>query len=302
MYVRMKKSVLRIKTMPAPYSLDLRKRVINDYQKKITQVEIAKKYNICLKTVKNWVSLFKKTNDIRPKEGYQNGHSHIIKDLDEFKVNLEIKNYTNMNEIIKDLGKGSTSSIGRALKKVNYVKKKFFLYKERDKNKRKDYLESIKDEDKSKIVYIDETGFSENDVEEYAWIKKGKVLIGEKKGKKEKRISLIARKINKKIIAPMTFEGYCNSDVFIAYIEQNLIKSLEKGQIVVMDNASFHKDPKIKTLIESVGCKLIYLPPYSPDLNPIEKFWATLKKVVRKMRVNMEELLQDALDRAIVLG
>jgi transposase len=69
-----------------------------------------------------------------------------------------------------------------------------------------------------------------------------------------------------------------------------------------MDNASFHKDPKIKTLIESVGCKLIYLPPYSPDLNPIEKFWATLKKVVRKMRVNMEELLQDAVDRAIVLG
>jgi len=60
-----------------------------------------------------------------------------------------------------------------------------------------------------------------------------------------------------------------------------LIKELHPGQVVVMDNASFHKSPKTRELIESVGCRLIFLPPYSPDLNPIEKFWGNMKRWIK---------------------
>ena len=89
--------------------------------------------------------------------------------------------------------------------------------------------------------------------------------------------------LNKKnILAPLLFEGTCNTDLFIAWIQQQLLPSLTAGQTVIMDNASIHKSQKVRDLIENAGCKLIYLPPYSPDLNPIEIFWANMKKWIKE--------------------
>jgi transposase len=90
--------------------------------------------------------------------------------------------------------------------------------------------------------------------------------------RKEETTNIIAGYINKRCIAPMIFQGTCNTLVFNTWVEEVLLKELKPGQTVIMDNASFHKSPKIKELIESRGCELMYLPPYSPDLNP--KFWA----------------------------
>lgn len=88
--------------------------------------------------------------------------------------------------------------------------------------------------------------------------------------------------MNREPIAPLTFHGTCNTEFFNKWIEEFLITELKPGQTVIMDNVSFHKSPKTKELIEKAGCKLLYLPPYSPDLNPIEKFWANLKKWIKK--------------------
>jgi transposase len=88
----------------------------------------------------------------------------------------------------------------------------------------------------------------------------------------------------------MTFRGACNSILFIAWLEKMLIPELKAGQTVIMDNASFHKSPIVKNLIEAAGCKLVYLPPYSPDLNPIEKFWANLKRWINQNVPHMEDL------------
>jgi len=85
----------------------------------------------------------------------------------------------------------------------------------------------------------------------------------------------------KDIIAPLIFHGTCNAEFFIAWTQQQLVPSLTKGQIVIMDNASIHKSQKVRNLIEAAGCRLIYLPPYSPDLNPIETFWANMKKWIK---------------------
>jgi transposase len=76
----------------------------------------------------------------------------------------------------------------------------------------------------------------------------------------------------------MVFNGTCNSELFNRWVEQFLIKELKQGQVVIMDNVSFHKSLKTQELIDSVGCRLISLPLYSPDLNPIEKFWANMKR------------------------
>ncbi|BFD46050.1 MAG: hypothetical protein DMENIID0002_06960 [Rickettsia endosymbiont of Sergentomyia squamirostris] len=92
---------------------------------------------------------------------------------------------------------------------------------------------------------------------------------------------IIAGLVNNKSIAPFVFNKTCNTELFNNWVEKFLIKELTAGQVLVMDNVSFHKSQKTKELIESVGCEVIFLPPYSPNLNPIEKFWANMKRWIR---------------------
>lgn len=96
------------------------------------------------------------------------------------------------------------------------------------------------------------------------------------------RTSALAGLCDKEVLAPLLFQGSCNTELFVAWIEQQLIPALKTGQTVIMDNASIHKSPRVRQLIEDAGCKLIYLPPYSPDLNPIETFWANMKKWIKE--------------------
>ena len=82
--------------------------------------------------------------------------------------------------------------------------------------------------------------------------------------------------------APLVVDGPMNGDVFLAYVEQQLIKTLKPHDVVIMDNLSSHKRAGVKEAIESVGAHLVYLPPYSPDLNPIEMVFSKLKTLLRK--------------------
>ena len=77
---------------------------------------------------------------------------------------------------------------------------------------------------------------------------------------------------NKKLIAPVIFDGNCDKNVFESYVEQILIKELHLEQIIVMDNINFHKSPKVFKAIADKGCSIMFLPTYSPDLNPIEHY------------------------------
>jgi transposase len=79
------------------------------------------------------------------------------------------------------------------------------------------------------------------------------------------------------MIAPMVVEGAMDGKVFLAYVQQQLVKSLRPGRIVVMDNVAFHKVAGVREAIESAGCSVVYLPPYSPDYNPIESAFSKLK-------------------------
>jgi transposase len=108
----------------------------------------------------------------------------------------------------------------------------------------------------------------------------------------------VAAKCQKEILAPLGYPGTCDSQLFNFWIENILVNQLKQGQTVIMDNARIHKNEKTKKLIENAGCNLVFLPPYSPDLNPIENFWGTLKKNIRSS-IRQFNSLTDAIQHPI---
>ena len=94
---------------------------------------------------------------------------------------------------------------------------------------------------------------------------------------------------------PLVFEGALNGTIFRAYVEQLLVPSLQPGDIVVMDNLSSHKVSGVVEAIQGVGATVLFLPPYSPDLNPIELMWSKIKAILRKLKVRAKQLLDEAI-------
>ena len=101
------------------------------------------------------------------------------------------------------------------------------------------------------------------------------------------------------IIAAMTIEEATDGDIFLAFVQQVLCPALKPGDVVVMDNLSSHKAAAVRLSIEKVGAELLYLPPYSPDMNPIEKAWAKLKELLRAAQARTREVLEQAVADAL---
>ena len=101
------------------------------------------------------------------------------------------------------------------------------------------------------------------------------------------------------LIATMTIEEPTDSDIFLAYIEQVLCPALQVGDVVVMDNLSSHKVKGVRALMEAQGAQVLYLPPYSPDLNPLEKAWAKLKQLLRSTKARTRQALDQAISHLL---
>jgi len=100
-------------------------------------------------------------------------------------------------------------------------------------------------------------------------------------------------------IVPIVFEGALNGNIFKAYVTEWLVPSLRPGDIVVMDNLSSHKVSGVVAAIEDAGAMVLFLPPYSPDFNPIELMWSKIKAILRKLKARSKELLDDAISYAL---
>lgn len=142
----------------------------------------------------------------------------------------------------------------------------------------------------SKCVYIDESGIDKFISREHGRSPKGQRIIGEISGKRYARESFVAGLLNNKFIAPLCYTGTCDTILFNFWLENFLLPALGPGYTIIMDNAAFHKSEQTKLLIESAQCNLLFLPPYSPDLNPIEKCWANLKAKIKKIIGNFKSL------------
>lgn len=127
------------------------------------------------------------------------------------------------------------------------------------------------------VVYFDETGFQKHVTRTRGWALRGQKIFGDVRGNNRKTTNLIMAQRRKEWLAPMLFEDSCNHTVVNTWLERELIPLLTMPSIVIMDNAPFHKKKDIKAMLEQHGHAFLPLPPYSPDFNPIENTFGTIK-------------------------
>jgi transposase len=146
-----------------------------------------------------------------------------------------------------------------------------------------------------RLVFIDETWAKTNMVRLRGRSERGTRLVDTTPQGHWKTSTFIAALTQDGLLAPGLFDGAINGDLFLAYVEQVLVPALTAGDIVIMDNLSSHKKAAIRRAIEAAGATLLFLPPYSPDLNPIEQVFAKLKGLLRAMALRTVDALWKAL-------
>lgn len=269
------------------YSVDLRKRAVQHYLKGHTLEQTASVFSVSKSSVSEWVQKYQKTGTLNNKPLHRG-----FKKIDPEKLRKYVKDHPddNQKEIAKAF-KCSPQAISKALKRNGITrKKKTRRYKEQDPDKVAEYQEKIKNIDPETIAYIDETGMDSYYGREYGYAPRGEKVIGEVAGRKFQRSNLVSALLGNQMIAPFQYDCTTTAILFEKWFEAQLLPSLPDNTVIIMDNASFHCKERLFKLVESSTKRLIFLPPYSPELNPIEKSWANMKRWIRNNMRNYSSL------------
>jgi transposase len=152
---------------------------------------------------------------------------------------------------------------------------------------------------RERYVFIDEMGANTKMARLYGWGPKSQRVVSAVSHGHWKTTTFVGALRTTGLTAPMVIDGAMNGEWFLAYVEQQLIPTLNPGDIVVMDNLSSHKTADVRTALEAISCTLVFLPPYSPDLNPIELAFSKLKTLLRKHAERTVESLWNRLGQLV---
>jgi transposase len=150
-----------------------------------------------------------------------------------------------------------------------------------------------------KLIFLDESGVTTQMTRLWGRAPKGERIHEATPQGHWKVLTILGAMSLRGLEAVMAIESPTDGDVFLAYTEQVLVPKLQAGDVVVLDNLSAHKVTGIRELIEAQGAELLYLPPYSPDLNPIEQAWSKLKQFLRAAKARTAEALDQAVSEAL---
>ena len=153
--------------------------------------------------------------------------------------------------------------------------------------------------DARRVVFVDEMGTNISLSSLYSWAPKGERAHCSVPRNRGPNTTVLSSMTLEGMGSTLVVEGATTSAVFETYVERVLAPTLRDGQVVVMDNLNAHKGERIKELIEERGCELVYLPPYSPDFNPIEEAFSKIKRLLRKVEARTREALVEAVGAAI---
>ena len=260
--------------MSRALSVDLRVRVLGAVSAGATHREAADRFGVSAASVSRWRKLEREQGDPRP--GRLGGDRRSLR---------------------------HDPALLRASR--HHAKKKTAHATEQDRPdvliRREQWFEDQLDLDPDRLVFIDETWASTNMARRHGRCRRGERLrVGVPHGH-WKTTTFVGALTLRGFIAPFVLDGPINRDAFETYVAKVLIPELRPGDIVVMDNLSSHKGPRVRQMIEAAGAELRYLPPYSPDFNPIENAFAKLKALLRKASERTVNGLWAAIGRIIDL-
>lgn len=297
--------------MSAPYSQDLRRKVVQAYERGEGSMRVlARRFSVGLSFVRDLIKRYRESGQIQPK-AYQRGVKPKVRGAGEEAVQKWVQEAPNLtlNALCQRYQatfdqKVSKSAMDRALKRLNLTRKKKTFQdpqrqSERVQRRWTEYQEKVSAYSAEKRIYLDEMGAALNLVLEYGRSPKGERVYGERPTSQGERISTLGALSTQGIITALCFEGTLNGSVFLYFLEHFLCPQLKSGQVVIMDNASPHKVEEVAELIEETGAELLYLPPYHPDLNPIEMAWSSIKHFLRKAQTRTKDALYEALAQAL---
>jgi transposase len=276
--------------MPRSYSADLRERVIKAVDEGASRREAAERLDVSVSSAIRWVQSWRKEGVCAPKA--RGGSRSALEDYaDEILALVDEHPDWTLDELVVVMQKrrisGSRSAFWRFLERHDITfKKKSLRADEQDRADvalaRRRWIQKQGLLDSSCLVFLDETSVNTCMARLYGRCPRGERLVGRVPFGSWKTLTFVAGLRRNGITAPFVFEGAMNGETFLAYIEQCLVPTLNRGDIVVMDNLQAHLVAGITEAIEAAGAELRYLPRYSPDLNPIEMPFAKLKRILRK--------------------
>jgi transposase len=153
--------------------------------------------------------------------------------------------------------------------------------------------------DPAKMVFLDETWTTTNMARRFGRSLRGDRLVSAVPYRHWKTSTFVAGLRHNGLVAPLVLDGAMNGEAFLAYVQQFLVPTLRPGDVLIMDNLPAHKVAGVREAIERAGARLLYLPPYSPDLNPIEQVFAKLKSLLRTAACRTVEALWTLLGKLL---
>jgi transposase len=277
--------------MPKAYSGDLRERVIEAVEMGATRREAADRFEISASSSIKWLQRWHESGSAAPKP-----RGGSVSPLEEFAAEIlaliaeqpDLTLVETVGELRRRRIRTSRSSLWRFLDRHGITLKKSLQAAERQRadvaRARRRWIREQGMLDPARLVFIDETAVSTNMVRLRGRAPRGVRLVDHVPLGKWETITFVAALRHNKMVAPMVLEGAMTGEMFRAYVEQFLVPTLRRNDIVMMDNFAAHKVAGIREAIEKAGAAVRYLPKYSPDLNPIELPYSKFKTLLRKVR------------------
>jgi transposase len=289
-----------------PYSQDLRVRVLRAIDQGKMQQEVAENLGVSLATIGRYLKQRREVGHLSPKE-IPGRPPKKAQPLEEgLRPQLQAHpDYTLQQH--SDLWEQATGmrvsrwTMGRAIRRMGWTRKKKSLEAlEQDEEARAAWRELMGELEPDRLVFLDECGSNIALTPLYARAPRGERARGRVPRNRKKNTTLLSCISLQGIGASMMITGSANASAFETYVQEILVPELNAGQIVIMDNLRAHKGVHVRQLIEGRGCRLLFLPTYSPDFSPIEEAFSKLKTLLRRAQARTAEALEEAIAQALL--
>ncbi|EET45773.1 transposase [Neisseria sicca ATCC 29256] len=259
------------------YSADLRNKALNYYEQCKNISQTAATFNLSRNTLYLWIRLKKQTGSLK----HQVTGLNAVK-LDRQKLAQYVGQHPDayLHEIAKHFD-CTAATVCYALKQMGMTRKKDHHLQRTRSGQSNAYLTQLAEFSDYQRVYLDETGFDRYLFRPYARSPKGQIVKAQISGKRYRRLSLVSAQVGNRLIAPMVYQDTMTGVFFEAWFQQCLLPALTQKSVIILDNARFDRMGVLREMAEKWGHKVLPLAPYSPELNPIEKVWANIKRYLR---------------------